>query len=187
MFLERGFARTSTDAIASEAGVSKQTLYVYYPNKEELLVDVMRHLIHEDPQNRLPAVDRVSLGTHDEIRRALNALAQGLIANLMQPDYLALIRVVIAETPRLPQLGSLFRSALPERVLANVSVILEGAQQGGVIDAVDREAASRMFAGALLTYAIYDGLLVGDGPPRPPTTERIEAIVDLFMGAISRR
>ncbi len=187
LFLERGFAGTSTDAIASEAGVSKQTLYVYYSSKEELLVDVMRHLIHEDPQNRLPTVDEVSLGTSDEVRRALSSLAQGLIANLMQPDYLALIRVVLAETPRLPQLGPLFRSALPERVLANISAILEGAQQGGVIDAVDREAASRMFAGALLTYAILDGLLVGDGPPRPPTTKRIEAIVDLFMGAISRR
>jgi TetR/AcrR family transcriptional repressor of mexJK operon len=30
VFLERGFAGTSTDAIASEAGVSKQTLYAYY-------------------------------------------------------------------------------------------------------------------------------------------------------------
>jgi hypothetical protein len=39
--------------------------------------------------------------------------------------------------------------------------------------------------GALLTYAIYDGLLVGDRVPRPPTTERIEAVVDLFMKAIS--
>lgn len=187
VFLERGFAGASTDAIASEAGVSKQTLYVYYPSKEELLVDVMRHLIHDDPQNRHPTMNEVPLGTHDEVRRAFNSLAQELVANLMQPDYLALIRVVIAETPRIPQLGPLFRSALPERVLANVSAILEGAQQGGVVEAADMEAASRMFAGALLTYAIYDGLLVGDGPPRPPTTERIEAIVDLFMGAISCR
>jgi TetR/AcrR family transcriptional repressor of mexJK operon len=185
MFLERGFAGTSTDAIASEAGVSKQTLYVYYASKEELLVDVMQYLIHEAPQNRLPTVDRVSLNTSDGVRRALNSLAQGLTANLMQPDYLALIRVVIAETPRLPQLGPLFRSALPERVLANVSMILEGAQQGGVIEAVDREAASRMFVGALLTYAIYDGLLIGDGLPQPPTPERIDAVVDLFMKTIS--
>lgn len=89
----------------------------------------------------------------------------------MQPDYLALIRVVIAETPRLPQLGSLFRSALPERVLGNVSAILEKAREGGVIGTVDTDAASRMLVGALLTYAIYDGLLVGE--------------VDLFMKTIS--
>jgi TetR/AcrR family transcriptional repressor of mexJK operon len=185
VFLERGFAGTSTDAIASEAGVSKQTLYAYYSSKEELLVAVMRYLIHEDPQHRLPTVDEASLGTPEELRQALHSLAQGLVANLMQPDYLALIRVVIAETPRLPQLGPLFRSALPERVLENVSAILERAQHGGVIEVADMEAASRMFVGALLTYAIYDGLLVGDSVPRPPTTERIEAVVDLFMKATS--
>jgi hypothetical protein len=42
-----------------------------------------------------------------------------------------------------------------------------------------------MFVGALLTYAVYDGLLVGDRLPQPPTPERIEAVVDLFMKAIS--
>ena len=185
VFLQRGFAGTSTDAIASEAGVSKQTLYVYYASKEELLVDVMRHLIHDNPQNRIPTVDEVSLGTYEEVRRTLSLLARRLIADLMQPDYLALIRVVIAEIPRLPQLGPLFRSALPERVLATISAILESAQQGGVIEVADMEAASRMFVGALLTYAIYDGLLVADEQPQPPAPERIEAVVDMFMKAIS--
>ena len=36
LFLARGFTGTSTDAIAAEAGVSKQTLYAYYSSKEEL-------------------------------------------------------------------------------------------------------------------------------------------------------
>jgi AcrR family transcriptional regulator len=185
VFLERGFAGASTDAIAAEAGVSKQTIYAYYPSKEKLLADVLRHLIHEDPQNLPAAVEELPLDTPGELRRALDSLAQGLIANLMQPDYLALTRVVISETPRLPQVGSLFRSAVPERALANVARILESAQNNGVIEEVDTDAASRMFMGALLTYAILDGLLVGEGPPRPPTPEQITAVVDLFMNTIS--
>jgi hypothetical protein len=103
----------------------------------------------------------------------------------MQPDYLALTRVVISETPRLPQVGSLFRSAVPERALANVARILESAQNNGVIEEVDTDAASRMFMGALLTYAILDGLLVGEGRPQPPAPEQITAVVDLFMKTIS--
>jgi len=185
LFLERGFAGTSTDAIASESGVSKQTLYVYYPSKEDLLADVLQHLIHEDPQIQLSVLDGGNLETPDEVRRALTFLAQGLIQNLMQPDYLALARVVIAETPRLPQLGSLFRSVVPQRVLGNVSAILEGAREGGVIRAVDADAASRMFAGALLTYVLLDGLLVGDDLTRPPAPERTAEVITLFMKAIS--
>ena len=185
LFLERGFAGTSTDAIAATAGVSKQTLYAYYSSKEELLADVLRHLIHEDPQHRLPAVDGGRFETADQVREAVALLARSMIANLMQPDYLALVRVVIAETPRLPRLGSLFRSVVPERVLANISAILESGRATGAIKAVDTDAAARMFAGALLTYVILDGLLVGDGPPRPPAAERIEAVVELFMKTIA--
>ncbi|HEY7067439.1 MAG TPA: TetR/AcrR family transcriptional regulator [Chloroflexota bacterium] len=181
LFLARGFAGTSTDAIAAEAGVSKQTLYAYYPSKEELLSDVLRHLIHEDPHHQLLAPDRVRAATAAEVRQALIALAQNLIANVMQPDYLALMRVVIAETPRLPQLGALFRAAVPEQVLGYVRSILEEGQANGALAPLDTDAASRMLAGALLTYALHDGLLVGDGPPRLPPPERVEAIVQLFM------
>ncbi len=185
VFLERGFAGASTDAIAAEAGVSKQTLYAYYSSKETLLADVLRHLIHEDPQNPPAAMEEPPLATPGELRRALDSLAQGLIANLMQPDYLALTRVVLSETPRLPQVGSLFRSAVPERALQNVARILQSAQGNGVVEEVDTDAASRMFMGGLLTYAILDGLLVGEGPPRPPAPEQITAVVDLFMKTIS--
>jgi AcrR family transcriptional regulator len=184
LFLERGFAGTSTDAIAAAAGVSKQTLYAYYPSKEELLADVLRQIIHADPQNQLLVVDEGSFESAEAVRQALGELARRLIANVMQPDYLALMRVVITETPRLPQLGSLYRAAVPERVLANVAAILASARANGVIGSVDADAASRMFAGALLTYTLFDGLFVGDGLPRPPAPGRIEAIVDLFMRTI---
>jgi TetR/AcrR family transcriptional repressor of mexJK operon len=186
IFLERGFAGASTDAIASEAGVSKQTLYVYYASKETLFADVLRHLIHENPQNPLSEVEEMPLDTSEELRGALDSLAQRAITSLMQPDYLALIRVVIAETPRLPQVGALFRSAVPEQLLGGVVRILEGARAKGVVGEVNANAAaSRMFMGALLTYAILDGLLVGEGPPRPPSPEQIAAVVDLFMKTIS--
>ncbi len=185
VFLKRGFAGTSTDMIAAEAGVSKQTLYAYYPSKETLLVEVLRHLIHEDPQNRLPELEEMRLDTQEGLRSALDSLAKELIARLMQPDYLALIRVVIAETPRLPQVGYLFRSAVPEQLLGNVVRVLNSARANGVIGEINTDAASRMFMGALLTYAIPDGLLVGDRPPSPPPTQRIEEIVDLLMKTIS--
>ncbi len=185
MFLDRGFAATSTDAIAAEAGVSKQTLYVYYPSKEELLADVLRHLIEDGPRGGpLLTGEEASPGSRDELRRALDSLARKLISGLMDPDYVALVRVVIAETRRLPRLGQLFRSAVPERVLNNVSALLEAARENGVIGAVDTDAASRAFVGPLLTYVLLDGLFVGDGPPRPPGPERIGAAVDLFMRSV---
>ena len=186
LFLDKGFAATSTDAVAAEAGVSKQTLYAYYPSKEELLADVLEHLIEDGPRGGSPLTAAgAPPGSRDELRRALDSLARGLISGLMAPDYVALVRVVIAETPRLPHLGRLFRSAVPERVLGDVSALLEAARENGVIGPVDTDAASRAFVGPLLTYVLLDGLFVGDCPPRPPGPERIEAAVDLFMKAVA--
>jgi TetR/AcrR family transcriptional repressor of mexJK operon len=58
VFLRDGFAGASTDAIAAEAGVSKRTLYAYYPSKEDLFVDVLRGLTIENPQSRVGVEDR---------------------------------------------------------------------------------------------------------------------------------
>ena len=41
LFLRDGFARTSVDAVAREAGVSKRTVYDYYGDKQTLFLDVV--------------------------------------------------------------------------------------------------------------------------------------------------
>lgn len=110
LFLERGFGRTTTDAIAAAASVSKQTLYRHYPTKEALLGDCLQDLIerHRFTGDEIAAT---SLDGRDELRAALLALAERIVEALMQPEYVALARVVVAETPSFPHLGAMFRSA----------------------------------------------------------------------------
>ena len=43
LFVEKGFAATRAEEVAARAGVSKGTLYLYYPSKEELLKAVISH------------------------------------------------------------------------------------------------------------------------------------------------
>ena len=42
LFVEKGFAATRSEEVAAKAGVSKGTLYLYYPSKEELFKAVVR-------------------------------------------------------------------------------------------------------------------------------------------------
>src|SRR2546430_11962234 len=51
-FAERGFAATRLDDIAARAGVSKGTLYLYFPGKEELFKALVR-------EELLPNVERL--------------------------------------------------------------------------------------------------------------------------------
>ena len=187
VFLRDGFAGASTDAIAAEAKVSKRTLYVYYPSKEDLFVDVLRKLTIENPQTRaLESMERMSPADGGELRRDLLNLAQKIVSTMMQPDYLALLRTTIADIHRFPQLAGLFRATVPERAMSSFALFIERSRERGVIrEDVNGEAAARMFVGPLLTYAVLDGILVAGGPPRKPAPGRIEDIVDMFVKAIT--
>jgi TetR/AcrR family transcriptional regulator, mexJK operon transcriptional repressor len=181
-FTQRGFSGASTDAIAAEAGVSKQTLYAYYPSKEDLLSDVLRKMVEEGAHGRLTeAIEGQSPRDREELREVLISVARGLISSLMDANYVALVRIVISETPRLPHLGYLFRAAVPEKILGGVGALLERAHEEGAIGEVDPDLAARAFVGPLLTYVLLDALFVGDGPPRPPGPDLLEDVVDLIM------
>ena len=184
VFLSRGFAAASTDAIAAEAGVSKQTLYVYYPSKEELLADVLINLIRQGPSAPDAPSQLPSLVTVEALRQSVGAFAHRLIAQFMQPEYLGLLRIIFGETQRVPEVGRLFRSSVPERVLGGLAGLLTSGRAQGSVRDIDLDAAPRMLVGALLTHAILGGLLIGDGPPQPPDPERIDAVVDLFVEMI---
>jgi TetR/AcrR family transcriptional regulator, mexJK operon transcriptional repressor len=186
VFLRDGFAAASTDKIAAEAKVSKRTLYVYYPSKEELFAGVMRELTIENPQSRaMESMEEMEPGSEEELRRELLELARKIVATMMQPDYLALLRTTIADTHRFPQLGMIYRSTVPERAMMSFAVFIERSRERGVVGPhVHGDTAARMFVGPLLTFAILDGLLA-EGPPRPPAQEKIEDIVELYMKAIT--
>jgi len=174
------------DMIATEAGVSKQTLYSYYTNKEDLFADVLQQLTLNNPHNQLLAVDRIpTLNNQDALRTALMTLAQEIATIMMQPEYLALLRVIIAETPRFPQLAKRFRTTVPEQSLTYIATLLKLAQKEGLIANIDRDAAALMFIGSLLTYALLNGLLLSGETPQPPTAAQLAPSIDLFIRAIS--
>ena len=187
VFLQQGFAAASTDAIAREAGVSKRTLYAYYPSKEELFAEVLRGLTVENPQTKvLDSVRAVEPRSPEELRGALSMVAQKLMTTIMETDYLALLRTIIADSHRFPQIGEIFRSTVPEIGLREGSAMIRRAQENGVVVEGDPEVMMRMFMGPLLTYALTGGLFKPEGPPQMPGPEKIEEIVELYMKAVSK-
>jgi len=186
VFLRDGFAGASTDDIAAEAKVSKRTLYSYYPGKEELFADVLRRLTIENPQTRvLAAVEEVEPEDRAELRETLVGLAGRIVSVMMDPDYLALLRTIIADTHRFPQLGEIYRSTVPERGFRTFLSLMERVRERGIVEIPDAEAATRLFFGPLVTYALLDGLFKPGERPQPPAREKIEHIVDMYMKAIA--
>ncbi len=186
LFLIHGYAHTSTEAIRLTAGVSKETLYRYYATKEELFADVLRRLTLEHLPKPLQLDETLAHGAdRKQLQKILQMLAQEIIGLMMQPDYLALLRVVIAESVRFPHLGEVFRKTVPEQAIVRFAQFLKHLREKGLATKFDDEAAARMLLGSLLTYTLMDGVLSSDGKPHPPAPKRIAAIADLFVRAIT--
>jgi len=182
LFLHAGFEGASMDAIALEARVSKQTLYRYYQNKETLFVAVLSqlalHHLSESPWLSLRNTPMDSLPT---LERTLTMWAQEMIQQLMQPTYLGLLRLLIAELPRFPQLSALFTRAIPQQGGAFLQDLLTSACEHGIIETDDLALSLRLLVGPLLTYVLGSGLLAPEGRPQAPSPEQVAALVRLAL------
>lgn len=96
LFSAHGYDRTSINDIASACGVSKALIYHYYPNKEQLLVDIIgRHLTH-----LVEAVEQAAAGTPPGDQR-LRAIVGALLEAYRDAD--TLHKIQVSELSRLPQ------------------------------------------------------------------------------------
>jgi TetR/AcrR family transcriptional repressor of mexJK operon len=186
LFLRHGFAGASMDAIALAANVSKQTLYRYYQNKEALFVAVLEQLALDHlAEPALLAARNTPMDSRATLEHVLTLWAQRSITHILQPAYIGLLRLLIAELPRFPQLGARFFQAVPQQGGAFLRILLESARSHGVIAADDLEPAIRLLAGPLLTYVLSHGLLAADGVRQPPSPEHVAALVRLALDGIA--
>lgn len=101
LFLHQGFDATNCDQIAARASAGKASIYARYANKEELFIAVVRHNIERTltPPKDFPA----GLTSRERLRAVGNAL----LAHALQPEVVALMRVVMTTAYRLPELARL--------------------------------------------------------------------------------
>jgi TetR/AcrR family transcriptional regulator of autoinduction and epiphytic fitness len=188
LFLRSGFQGTSTDAIAAEASVSKETLYRYYARKEDLFVDVVRSLTTE----RLHLAQWTERSTAptsiQELRMFLRAIARQVVETMVQPEYQAIFRLMLAELPRFPELGPLFRQTVPEPATnAFLTLLRQGQAHGVVRQHIDLPLIGRIFFSTLLSYGVLDGLLSQTQTSHLPEAGVIETFVDQIMELVSAK
>ena len=126
LLLRDGYAATSMEAVAAAAAVSKRTLYTRFPHKAALLQAAVARLI----ARWLPAFD-AALQQAGTLEEALLQAARLMLATAVQPDALALYRLVVAEAQRFPELGRALYEAGSGAGVARVAGWLE---RSGVAD-----------------------------------------------------
>ncbi len=101
LFLENGFERTTIAAITAAVGMAKRTVYAHYGNKETLLRTALERAIAD----WIVPVARLRDAETDDIETSLLAIGHILVANILSPSGIRLMRITNAESNRQPQIG----------------------------------------------------------------------------------
>jgi TetR/AcrR family transcriptional repressor of mexJK operon len=171
-FCERGYG-ASVDDIARRAGVVKQTLYHHYGSKDSLFREALTGLVQ---------VLLVGLVARTgSVREDLLRFAESFQAQAMSEQGLALYRMLVAESPRFPELAQAVHESWQ---LAGVELarLLHEAMQRGELRQDDPDFAADMLI-SLLTGTQRDLHLFGMDQTCPQQSGRINRIVDCFLRA----
>lgn len=155
LFLEHGYDQTSLARVAARAGVSKATLFKQFPTKAELFEATV-----------LAAGDAPG-GEFDDtpsedFRTGLVTLGMAYVELLSRPRMEDLIRVVIANLPRFPELRERTFNFGTLPVLAALRRYFEGQTEAGTADIDDLDAAAAQFLGMISTVVFWPRLIHGN-------------------------
>jgi AcrR family transcriptional regulator len=172
LFGERGSTEVAMDEIASEAGVARSTVYVYFPNRDELLRACLRRMHGQV----LDAIVGSWDDDADPVRR-LRTLAAGLLERIDENP--AFFRLAVAAQTRVDDVGSTVGAELSLIGLDMARIIRDLVVEGieaGVLRPVDPEQATR-----LVGQQLFGAMSVRAGEPLPPPVEGAAAELCSFV------
>lgn len=183
LFLSRGFAATSMDTVAAEAGVSKLTVYNHFRDKDTLFLEAVKAKCEEQMPHEIFAGRATG-----PIRRRLLSIARAFHALITSDDAVGMYRMMAAEARQSGKLGQLFYEAGPKRTLTEFEATLRAAVTAGRLHVPDPARAAAHFF-CLVKGEEHTCLLLGcHAPLSAAEVERhLASVVDLFLRAYAPR
>lgn len=141
VFMRDGFEGASVDDIAREAGVSKATLYAYFPDKRVLFTEVVRSECERQAQCAIDTIDQMA-----HPRAVLTMVARQIVPFLLSEFAHRIFRICLAEADRFPELGRAFYESGPALGRARLTEYMRDAVARGELRIDDYDLAADQFA-----------------------------------------
>ncbi|MGR3760977.1 TetR/AcrR family transcriptional regulator [Roseobacteraceae bacterium NS-SX3] len=141
VFMADGFEGASVDDIARAAGVSKATLYSYFPDKRLLFMEVARNECARQAGRQLDLA--ADCCTPAEV---LRVAGRHILSMILSDFGLRMFRICVAEADRFPDLGRQFYESGPMMVRDRIKEYLQHAAARGELKIEDFDLAADQFA-----------------------------------------
>lgn len=178
LFLDRGFDGASMDEIAERAGVSKQTVYSHFNNKEDLFsACICEKCVSYELSNEF-----VDLTTPvDEMLRQIGHKFSRL---LLSDDAVRVKRLLCASAEQSPQLSEIFYRAGPVHMIGMLTQYLAAQTERGELCIDEPRAAACQLLYMIHGEAHFCRMLnVSSGPDLNTVPRYVDSCVDMFLRA----
>ncbi len=177
VFLRDGFERASVDDIAREAGVSKATIYAYFPDKQLLFLEVARM----ECRCQVEAAE-ASITSDVPVRLMLTSAAEHITALMMTETSLHVFRIAVGEAERFPGLAQEMYQFGPGLMHDRLAQGLRCYVEAGELAVPDVDLAADQFL-QLCKAPIHDKLVFGMAKLIKPADVKlgIESAVEMFL------
>jgi TetR/AcrR family transcriptional regulator, mexJK operon transcriptional repressor len=185
LFVRTGFARTSVDAIAEEAGVSKRTIYNHYGDKEHLFLSVVGDMYEAMIGIVVGLMDNYLTDVPDDAveERIIGFACELALFAARSSDRSALLRLVMAEGPHFPELQAV--QMRPRSITGAIAERLTTLHRRGLLDAPEPEdAASHLFSltmGQVNNRSMFGVLPLTDEEVRKMVTSGARAFLRAYL------
>jgi len=184
LFTQKGFAATRVEDIAKLAGISKGSVYLYFPSKEALLEGLVRRAVVPVANNALEMA-----ASFDGNPRVIITMMLSMVAiKLEDPNLIALPKVIMREALVAPKIAAMYRKEVLDRVLPAVEQLIKKGIDEGYFRDVDPELTVRSVIGPLLAH-ITIGEIFGIVPKDGLAIDRLieNHLTILFDGLSARK
>jgi AcrR family transcriptional regulator len=182
VFLREGFEGASVDEIARDAGVSKATLYSYFPDKRHLFLAVL------EAECAQQAEVEILLDAQDlTVEETLCAICKTLITFILSRFGQDMFRVCVAEAQRFPALGRAFYDSGPRQWSRRIAQYLDSPRARDVLEVEDTLLAADQLAQLCRTDLMLKVLLgIETDPPEAEIDRIADEAVKTFLARYRR-
>jgi AcrR family transcriptional regulator len=150
-FGEHGLAGARLEDIAKRAGLSKGTIYLYFPNKEALFREMIRQMVVTQLEEREREFD-ASTGTASE---ALTDFMRAYWSTIRSSQFAPLFRLIHAEIHNFPDLAQFYADEVVTRKNRLIAAILSRGMETGEFRRLDPFVAARMLTAPFVIHGLW--------------------------------